>query len=456
MDVEMVEPNIFRAYDIRGVFNRDINEEVAVLIGRVFGTYIGNEGEVLAGRDVRLSGETLCMAFGEGMRDAGCNVYDAGIIPTPAAYFGIVALKMDGGFQVTASHNPPEWNGFKLILKTGDTVSEGFGMEKVKEMVLRREFRLAEKKGSLKKVDVLSVYENFLSGRFKLERRVRVALDLSNGAGCFFVPRFLSRIGCDVVTINDVPDGNFPGHLPEPTEENLKPLSQLVVSSKADFGVGLDGDADRAVFVDDLGRVLPGDVALAVFVSNLGRKGKVVYDVSSSSFLKKVIEEAGCEPIECRVGRAFMMRKVRETGAIIGGEKSNHIYFSDVYGFDDAIFAIGKMAEIISRSEASLSKMVDRFPRIPSVPIISFDCPDEYKFKVVEELAGFFESKGFTVSKIDGVKAASEDGWILIRPSNTMPQIKMTAEAKTEDRLKELVNMAQEAIQKKIDEISKG
>ncbi|MEM3884499.1 MAG: phosphomannomutase/phosphoglucomutase [Nitrososphaerota archaeon] len=450
----MVDPNIFRAYDIRGVFGKDINEEVATLLGKVFGTYIGNKGEALAGRDVRLSGEALCKAFSEGMMDAGCNVYDAGMIPTPVAYFGVVALKMDGGFQVTASHNPPEWNGFKLILNTGDTVSEGFGMEKIKDMATKNEFRLAEKKGCLKKIDVLPVYENFLLGRFKPERKVTIALDLSNGAGCNFVPKLLSKAGCKTIAINDVPDGNFPGHLPEPTQETLQHLSHLVISSKADFGVGLDGDADRAVFVDDLGRILPGDVALAVFVTNLDKKGKVVYDVSCSSFLKKVIEDAGCEPIESRVGRAFVMRKVRETGAVIGGEKSNHIYFSDVYGFDDAIFAICKMAEIISKSETKLSEIVDKFPRLPSIPIISFDCPDEYKSMVVKELAKFFESKGFIINTIDGMKATSEDGWVLIRPSNTMPQIKMTAEAKTEEKLKELVKLAQEVIKKKIEELS--
>lgn len=452
----MIDPNIFRAYDVRGVFGKDINEEVAMVLGKVFGTYIGNKGEVLAGRDVRLSGETLCKAFSSGMMDAGCNVYYAGIVPTPAAYFGVVALKMDGGFQVTASHNPPEWNGFKLILNTGDTVSEGFGMERIKDMALKNEFKIAEKKGYQKNIDVLPVYENFLLGRFKLERKVRVALDLSNGAGCDFIPRLLSKVGCETIAINDVPDGNFPGHLPEPTQETLQPLSQLVVRSKADFGVGFDGDADRAVFVDDLGRMLPGDVALAVFVTKLGKKGKVVYDVSCSSFLKKVIEEAGCEPIESRVGRAFVMRKVRETGALIGGEKSNHIYFSDVYGFDDAIFAVCKMAEIISKSENKLSEIVDRFPRLPSIPITSFDCPDKYKFRVVEELAKFFESKGFTINTMDGVKAISEDGWVLIRPSNTMPQIKMTAEAKTEEKLKELVKMAQEALKNKIESLSRG
>ncbi|MCS7136420.1 MAG: phosphomannomutase/phosphoglucomutase [Aigarchaeota archaeon] len=451
----MVDPNIFRAYDIRGIFGKDINEEVATILGRVFGTYIGNRGEVLAGRDVRLSGETLCRAFGNGMMDAGCNVYDAGIIPTPAAYFGVVTLKMDGGFQVTASHNPPEWNGFKLILNNGDTVSEGFGIERIRDMTLKHEYKLAEKKGFSKKIDILPVYENFLLGRFKPERKVSVVLDLSNGAGCNFIPKLLYKAGCEIITINDVPDGNFPGHLPEPTQETLQQLSRLVISSKADFGVGLDGDADRAVFVDDLGRILPGDVALAVFVINLNKRGKVVYDVSSS-FLKKVIEEAGCEPVESRVGRAFVMRKVRETGALIGGEKSNHIYFSDVYGFDDAIFAVCKMVEIISKSEAKLSEIVDKFPRLPSIPITSFDCPDEYKFKVVEELAKFFESKGFNISRIDGVKAISDDGWVLIRPSNTMPQIKMTAEARNEEKLKELVKMVQEMLKKKIDEISKG
>ncbi len=450
----MVDPNIFRAYDIRGVFGKDINEEVATILGKVFGTYIGNKGEVLAGRDVRLSGETLCKAFSNGIMEAGCNVYDAGIIPTPVAYFGVVALKMDGGFQVTASHNPPEWNGFKIILNTGDTVSEGFGMEKIKDMTMKHEFKLAEKKGCLKRMDILPVYENFLLGRFRLERKVKVALDLSNGAGCNFIPKLLSKAGCEVIAINDVADGNFPGHLPEPTQETMQQLSQLVIGSKADFGVGLDGDADRAVFVDDLGRILPGDVALAVFVTNLNKKGKVVYDVSCSSFLKKIIEETGCEPIESRVGRAFMMRKVRETGALIGGEKSNHIYFSDVYGFDDAIFAICKMAEIISKSETKLSEIVDKFPKLPSTPIMSFDCPDEYKFRVVEELAKFFESKGFIINRIDGVKAISEDCWVLVRPSNTMPQIKITAEAKTEEKLKELVNITQEIIKKKIDEIS--
>lgn len=450
MERQMINPNIFRAYDIRGVYDRDINDDVAKLLGLVFSTYLGNRGEALAGRDVRLSGERLSMAFADGMMDGGFNVYDAGVIPTPTAYFSIIALKLDCGYQVTASHNPPEWNGFKLILSTGDTVSQEHGMEKIKEMALNRQYSKGSARGSLKRIDALSVYENFLLGKFKLERSVKVAVDLSNGAGCVIVTKFLKELGCEVFAINDVPDGRFPAHPPEPTEENLQELSKLVISKKADFGVGLDGDADRAVFVDDEGNILPGDVALAFFVSNLNRRGKIVYDVASSSFLRKIIEDAGCEPIECRVGRAFMMRKVREVGALMGGEKSNHIYFSEVYGFDDAIFAIGKMAEIISKSDMRLSDFVKKLPRLPSIPIISYECPDDLKFKVMDDIAEFFESKGFTINRIDGVKAISEDGWILIRPSNTMPQIKVTAEARSEDKLKELVRMAEEVIKDKV------
>ena len=443
--------HVFRAYDIRGIYGKDLTEELAKAVGKAFGTMIGNRGRVIVGRDVRLSGEALANAVIEGLSEAGCDVLSAGIVTTPMLYFSIVHLNLDGGIQVTASHNPPEWNGFKLVRHGGETVSEGAGMEELKRLVLENGGKEGARKGSVSKIDIVKPYIEFVTSRIKVKPGLRLAVDYSNGAVAVVFPKIAETLGLDVRAINEVPDGSFPGHLPEPNEETLKPLQRFVVDVGADLGAGFDGDGDRVVFVDDKGRLITGDTALAIYIKFLDKKGKVIYDVNCSSALREIIIKEGFEPVEMRVGRAFILNAMRETGAVIGGEKSNHLYFPEIYGFDDAIYATLKMAEIFSKSGRKISELVEEIPRYPSTPIITFDCPDELKEKVVNEIAKHYESLGLRVNKIDGVKVYFEDGWVLVRPSNTMPQVKMAAEAKTEERLRKIVEEAENLIKMNIE-----
>ena len=455
-EMSQVKSHIFRAYDIRGVYGEDLDEHVAEMIGLAYGTILGNRGKVVVGRDVRISGDVLAGGVARGLSRAGCDILMVGIVTTPMLYFSTIHFEANGGVQVTASHNPPEWNGFKLVKPGGATLSAGAGMEELKEMVINQRFREAERKGEIKEVDALTPYVELMVSKFKLSRGLKIAIDYSNGAAAIAFPKIAERLGLEVEAINETPDGRFPGHLPEPTEETLKDLQDLVVRVGADFGAGFDGDGDRVVFVDDRGRIIPGDITLAVYVKYLEKRGKVVYDVSSSNALKEVILENGCEPVEMRVGRAFILNAVREQNAVIGGEKSNHFYFPEIWGFDDAVYATLKMAEIVLKSGKRLSQLVDEIPHYPSIPIKTYECADEVKWKVVEDIAEQYRSRGLEINTIDGVKAYFDDGWVLIRPSNTMPQIKMTAEAKTEKRLREIVEEAEDLIKASIKKLASG
>ncbi len=444
---------IFKAYDIRGVYPDEINETIAYMIAQAF-TELTSGGRILLGRDVRISGPSLANSIAQGLSDAGAEVFDAGVVPTPVLYLGVVENGFDGGIQVTASHNPPEWNGFKLVLANGETVSSGAGMELLKEIV--KSGKIKKKTSAtrtVKKIDVITPYINKIKQMIHLKRRVRVAIDFSNGATCNVGKKLLEEIGCEIVSINDKPDGTFPGHLPEPNSETLKDLSKLVSTNNFEFGAGLDGDGDRAVIVDDKGRILDGDIALAVLISMSGIRGKVVYDVSSSSCLERIIGEKGCEPVLSRVGRAFMLRKVREVNAVIGAEKSNHFYFSELYGFDDGLFAVAKFAELISMSNKPLSYFLDNLPKYYSSPIISVDVPEHLKNKVMEKISTRMKGLSENVIEIDGVKAYFSDGWILIRPSNTMPQIKYTVEAKDSSTLQEFLRLADSLIKQSVTDL---
>ncbi|MEM2237733.1 MAG: phosphomannomutase/phosphoglucomutase [Candidatus Caldarchaeum sp.] len=445
-------PHIFRAYDVRGVYGQDLDEEVAYKIGRAFGKKAG--GKILVGRDVRLSGKPLSKALIDGLNDSGVDVLDAGVCTTPASYFGVRYFGASGGVMVTASHNPKEWNGFKMFLGDGETISEGAGMEEILEMVLHEKYGpAAENKGSITEVNLLEAYRKHLLSSFTSMPGLRMAVDLSDGSASLVFPQVLKSLEIDFKVLNDNPDGWFRGHDPEPTEKNIEPLRRLVVEEGFDMGVAFDGDADRAVFVDDKGRILNGDIALAVLLKTYKVKGFVVYDVNSSTALREVAESLGFTPVEWKVGRAFLHRKVRELGAVLGGEKSNHLYFGELGGDDDALYAALKMAGLLHTSRQPLSKHVDQIPSYPTTPILVYDCPDSIKFKVVEKIGKRLEEMGFRISGLDGVKAFAQDGWILIRASNTMPQIKMSVEAKTLDRLEALKRMGERLI---LDETTAG
>ena len=451
-----IPETIFRAYDIRGVYGKDLTEEVAMHIGQAFGTYLGGEGkEIIVGRDVRLSGHTLESALVKGALSTGCHVQDIGIAPTPVIYFTIVHQKKDGGVMVTASHNPPEWNGFKLCRERGLLVAQGMGMEEIREIAVTKRFRSAPP-GKLERYDrALADYTNFVLSKIEIKGKCRVAMDLGNGSCTLIAPRLFRNLDLEVIALNTEPNGNFPAHLPEPTEETLDELRKIVVKERADFGVGYDGDGDRALFIDDKGRIVPGDTALIILARPyLERRmgAKVVYEVSCSSSVEEMIRAYGGVPVVSRVGHAYIMDKMIQEDAILGGEVSSHLYFADVYGFDDAVYGSLKMAEFLSKTDRKLSEIVDSIPRYPSTPVRNYDCPDEKKFKVVEKLTKEIKQMGYKINTIDGVKVIEQNGWFLIRASNTLPQIRMVAEAKNETELRRLTSFAEKMILQKIQE----
>jgi len=439
---------IFRAYDIRGVFGEDLTDEVATRLGAAFAIFLGENKEVLVARDVRLSGETLRKALVSGLV-SGCNVTDVGVVPTPLLYFAINRLQKDAGIVVTASHNPPEWNGFKLFSRKGCIY--GNDMERIKQIAKKIDLKkLGRKRGELTKYkETIQEYMDFVQNKIKIERELRVVTDTANGTCGLLVPSLFKQLGCKILTLNENPDGTFPAHLPEPKEETLAELKKEVVKNGADFGVGYDGDGDRAVFVDDMGKIVPGDLVLLVFAKDALQKskgGKIVYELSCSMAVEEYVKRHGGIPIVERVGHTFIMDKMIAENALLGGEKSSHFYFSECNGVDDAIFASLRMAEILSKSGEKLSEIVDSLPKYPSIHEKNFDCPDDLKFSVIEKLGSKFKDYGLKFLDIDGVKLLDKDGWVLLRPSNTEPIIRVSAEAKTEEKLKELYEFAEKEL----------
>jgi phosphoglucosamine mutase len=445
---------IFRAYDIRGVFGEDLTDEVATKLGVAFATFLGENKEVVVARDVRLSGETLRKALVSGLV-SGCNVTDIGVVPTPLIYFAINRLQKDAGIMVTASHNPPEWNGFKLFRRKGCIY--GNDMEKIKQIAKKIDpKRLGRKRGKLTSYKgIIQEYMDFVQNKIKIKKELRVVTDTANGTCGLLGPSLFKRLGCRVLALNENPDGTFPAHLPEPKEETLAELKEEVVKNGADFGVGYDGDGDRAVFVDEKGNLIPGDLTLLVFANDVlqrNKGGKIVYELSCSMAVEEYVKQHGGIPIVERVGHTFIMDKMNSENALLGGEKSSHFYFSECNGVDDATFASVRMAEILSKSSEKLSKIVDSLPKYPSIYEKNFGCPDDLKFQVIKKLGAKFKNEGLKFLDIDGVKLLNKDGWVLLRPSNTEPVIRISAEAKTEEKLKELYEFAE----KELKQVMKG
>jgi phosphoglucosamine mutase len=446
--------SIFRAYDIRGIFGKQLTEDVASTIGAAFGAFLGRNREVVIGRDVRLSGEALRNALVSGLV-FNCDVVDVGVVPTPMVYFAINHLKKDAGVMITASHNPPEWNGFKLFKQKGCIY--GSEIAKIKELARTTNLKKLGKRNG-KVVRYKRIYEDYMSfvlDKIKAEKKLKVVADTANGVCGLLVPSLFKRLGCDIITLNEKPDGRFPAHLPEPKEETLVELKKEVKKTRADFGVGYDGDGDRAVFVDDKGRTISGDLALMIFAEDaLKRKGggKIVYELGCSMAVEEFVKAHSGIPIVERIGHVFIMDKMISENALCGGETSSHFYFLECNGMDDAIFASLRMAEILSKRGEKLSEIVDSLPKYPSIHEKNFECTDHLKFAVIKKLGAKFKDYGLKFLDVDGIKLLDKDGWVLLRPSNTEPLIRASAEAKTEEKLKELYQFAVKELKKVMEE----
>jgi phosphomannomutase len=454
-------PQIFRAYDVRGVYGSELTDDAAYGVGRAYGTFLGEGKSACVGRDVRASGSALCRALINGLLDTGVDVVDVGIVPTPILHFAVLHCHLDGGVMVTASHNPPEWNGFKFSGAGASRLCEEENLKEVAALFADRRFSTPKHHGSLSRAHVIDEYAGHVAGKVKLQRKLKVVLDLGNGAWCGIAGRIFTRAGFGVSEINGDPNGDFPGRGPDPTDQVLVSLKSEVVSRGADFGAAFDGDGDRVSFIDDLGRYVGADglgvgsVILPIFAAHYLKMhpgGKVVLDIATSSKVEEIVRSLGGIPVLSRVGYPNILRSIMKESAIFGGEYSSHFFLPENEHQDDGCFAALKLAAILSEQNLRLSELTDTVPKLPNVPETDIPCPDEIKFSVVDSLNQRFLDARLHTSLIDGVKAIAPDGWVLVRPSNTQPLIRICAEGTTRAAAERLFTLAKSSILDAINE----
>jgi phosphomannomutase/phosphoglucomutase len=434
-----VNPSAFREYDIRGVAEKDFDRDFAFLLGRVHGTRIAESGgaRVAVGRDCRPTSDVYGEAVIAGLQAAGLTVYDIGVCPTPVLYFSLFHLDLDGGIQVTASHNPSEYNGFKLC--AGKDTLYGDDIQQIRARMERQEFR--EKPGGrVERRDTVAAYRDCLLRNVpSLARALNIVVDAGSGMAGPIAPPIFRRLGCRVSEIACTPDGRFPIHHPDPTvPENLALLIEKVRQENADFGIAYDGDADRVGAVDARGDILWGDELLMIFARDVLRRNPnalIVSEVKCSQRLYDDIAKRGGRALMWKAGHSLLKAKMKETGALLAGEMSGHMFFADRYfGYDDGIYASVRLAEIVAESGGPLSALLADVPKTVSTPEIRVDCPDDQKFIIADKARAYFREH-YDVIEIDGVRVRFADGWALIRASNTQPALVLRFEAQSAEQL---------------------
>ena len=439
---------IFGAYDVRGIYGKDLDEDVAQRLGLSFGNFLGCGKKIVVGMDVRESSESLKESLVEGLLGSGNNVIDIGLTATPTLYYTLISGNFDGGVMVTASHNPKEWNGFKFYDSQGFSFAKGHGLEDIERIYESGNYE-RRTKGYLKHTEKANEeYVKFLINSFSFlkGKEIKVMADLGNGSACLIIPKIVKKLGLNCELINEEPDGSFPNREPEPKENTLVELRREVRARGMAFGGGFDGDGDRCVFVDEEGRVITGDRVLALFLKHIGKKGvKVVYEVSCGKALLDMIKKCEAVGIESRVGRTYILHHMKKEDADLGGEYSSHFYFKELKGGDDGMYAFLKMYSLVVNK--SLREMLEDVPLYPKHRI-DVEVRNEQKFELIERIKELVREEGKEVVTIDGVKVLYEDGWYLIRASNTQPLLRITVEAKEEGRLKELEKEARSLVER--------
>ena len=434
--------HIFREYDIRGIVERDLSGDVPTHIGRAFGSELragrgGAEGlSVVVGHDNRPSSPGLAGKVMDGLQAAGVDVVFVGTVPTPVLYWAAKRFGADGGLQITGSHNPPEYNGFKML--TGDRSFYGKAIQGLKARITDGDYTRGS--GTREEREVLQDYIADVVGRFELPRPVKVVADCGNGAGSLVAVEMLEALGAEVIPLYCDSDGTFPNHHPDPTvDEYIADLIARVRSEGAEVGIGFDGDADRIGAVDENGTIIRGDILLLLFALDLiertGKGQKLIFDVKCSQAVPEVLEAHGGEPIMWMTGHSLIKEKMKETGAPVAGELSGHICFADdYYGFDDALYAACRLVDLVARSDRPLSAQTAEFPKYVSTPEIRVEVPEERKFEIVSRAVEHFAAD-HEVIDVDGARVLFEGGWGLLRASNTQPVLVLRYEARTTDQL---------------------
>lgn len=445
-----IKREIFRAYDIRGVVGSDFDEEWVEQLGKACGTWFKSKGwdRAVVGHDCRHSSPAYQSAIIRGLNSCGIDVLFLDLVPSPAFYFAARKLNYKAGVMITASHNPPEFNGFKIW--GNDTTIHSGDIQEIYEIMKSGTFNSG--KGMASGHDIVPYYIEDLLKDIEIKRPVKIVLDGGNGAGGHIALDLLRKAGVDVIPLYCDPDGDFPNHHPDPVvEKYMGDLLEAVVTHGAEAGIGLDGDADRIGAVNEKGEMIPGDRLLAVYAREmLGRKpgSTVIGDVKCSHLLFDDIEKHGGKAVMARTGHSIMKAKMAETDAELGGEMSGHIFFSDrFYGFDDGIYSALRLVEIISEAVEPLSKMLDDWPQTYFTPELRIDFPEQIKFKVVENAVKEL-SKQYEVIDIDGARIIFENGWALVRASNTQAALTMRFEADSPEHLDKMRNTVETLLEK--------
>jgi phosphomannomutase/phosphoglucomutase len=447
-----MNPGIFREYDIRGLVDQDLTAEVVQLLGQAFAAHLAlqKKRRVVIARDGRLSSPALRESLLNGLQTGGLEVLDLGLCPTPVFYFSLFHLDREGGIMITGSHNPAEFNGFKVCV--GKETIYGKEIQNLRRLMETRAFVRGD--GSWTSFDILPAYRDFLLQNIQLKRKMKVAVDSGNGSAGVVAPQILQDLGCEVTALYSEVDGRFPHHHPDPTiPENMRDLIRTVKETGAEVGIGYDGDADRIGVVDHLGNIIWGDQLLILFSRQILRRhpgATIISEVKCSQNLFDDIARHGGRGIMWKAGHSLLKSKMKAEKALLGGEMSGHIVFADRYfGFDDAIYASCRLLEILSEEEKSIPELLSDLPPVYNTPEIRVPCPDEKKFDLVQRLKESFRRE-YPIVAIDGVRVLFPDGWGLVRASNTQPVLVLRFEARSPERLQEI----QALVEKRVEEVT--
>ena len=439
---------IFREYDIRGKVSDDFPPELVEALGKGFGTYIKRSGgqEIALSGDVRLTTPDLIEQFKTGVLSTGVDVIKIGILPTPANYYSMFSLGVAGAVQITGSHNPPEFNGFKLSQNKKAVFGEA--IQEIRVIIEKEDYETGE--GSEATYDILTKYKRMIASKIDIKKPMKVVMDCGNAAGAICAPEIFKNLNVDLTELYCDVDGTFPNHHPDPTvKENLADLISLVKQGGYDIGLAFDGDADRIGVVDETGDIVWADQLMALFLPEVVEEGdEILYDVKCSQALEEMIIKYGGKPVMWKTGHSLIKQRMSELNCKLGGEMSGHIFFADDYfGYDDAIYVAARIVQTLSRTDQKLSQLKAELPKYYSTPEMRLEVEsDEEKFRIAKEAVAYF-TENYDCSTVDGVRIKFGDGWGLVRSSNTQPVIVCRFEANTAERMEEIQSIVMNKLQ---------
>ena len=446
--IEQFDPEILREYDIRGVVDKNITENTAYTIGRVFGYVVYNKiksNKIALGYDGRLTSPKLYKALSNGLKDSGANVKSIGICPTPMLYFADYFLSTDAALMITGSHNPSEYNGFKMVVNKHSFFSEN--IQKFQSII--KTTKLEKKEGTIEQVNIINDYVERILKNIYLQKKLKISWDIGNGSMGVIINQLITKLqNTENILLNQEVDGNFPNHHPDPTvPKNMKQLIDSVKQNKSDIGLAFDGDGDRLGVVDNEGNIVWADQYMLILcseIANIYENPKVIMDVKCSKVFFDEAEKLGCKPLMERTGHSPIKEKMKEIKSPLSGEMSGHVcYGDDFYGYDDAMYVALRLLRILSNHHLNLNEIINKYPKTFSTPETRFDVDEAKKFKIIDEIKDRLNNFKGKIIDIDGIRVETNEGWFLMRASNTQNQLTCRVESTSNEGLKKLIKVVE-------------